>query len=77
MLEVHLGEHDPKVAYEARDVDDAITEAIGLAEKFAREPMHLLDEAEAFARLAPADAKGVHTIATGFGVTGALRPPAG
>ena len=69
LREVHRGEGDPKVACEVRDVDDATTEAIGLAENFAREPMHPLDEAEAFARLAREDAKGVDAIAAEFGVT--------
>ena len=52
-----------------RDADDATTEAIGLAENFASEPMHPLDEAEAFARLAREDAKGLDAIAADFGVT--------
>jgi ParB family chromosome partitioning protein len=69
LREVHRGDGDPKVSCEVRDADDATTEAIGLAENFAREPMHPLDEAEAFARLAREDAKGVDAIAADFGVT--------
>lgn len=69
LREVHRGDGDPKVPCEVRDADDATTEAIGLAENFIREPMHPLDEAEAFARLAREDAKGVDTIAAEFGVT--------
>ena len=69
LREVHRGEDDPKIACEVRDADDATTEAIGLAENFIREPMHPLDEAEAFARLAREDARGVDAIAADFGVT--------
>ena len=69
LREVYRGDDDPRIACEVRDADDATTEAIGLAENFAREPMHPLDEAEAFARLAREDAKGVEAIAAEFGVT--------
>jgi ParB family chromosome partitioning protein len=42
---------------------------LSLAENFAREPVHPLDEAEAFARLASVECRGVAAIASDFGVT--------
>jgi hypothetical protein len=49
-------------------VDDDTADALALAENFIREPMHPLDEAEAFAKLARQEAKGVESIATEFGL---------
>ncbi len=40
-----------------------------LAENFVREPMHPMDEAEAFAQLAQEEAKGVEAIAAEFGTS--------
>lgn len=51
------------------DVDAETAHGMALSENFAREGMHPLDEAEAFARLAHVDAKGVAAIAAEFGVT--------
>jgi ParB family transcriptional regulator, chromosome partitioning protein len=66
LREVFRGE-DPKIACQVHKSGDP--EAISLAENFAREPMHPLDEAEAFARLIREDDKDVGTVATDFGVT--------
>jgi len=59
----------PKVPCILRAVDDTTAEALALAENYIREPMHPLDEAEAFARLAQEEAKGVGAIAAEFGVS--------
>ena len=58
----------PKVPCILRAVDDDTADALALAENFVREPMHPLDEAEAFAKLAREEAKGVEAIAAEFGV---------
>jgi ParB family transcriptional regulator, chromosome partitioning protein len=60
---------DPKISCEVRDVDDSTAGALSLSENFVREAMHPLDEAEAFAKLAADEAKGVEAIASEFGVT--------
>ena len=60
---------DPKINCEVRDVDDSTADALSLSENFAREAMHPLDEAEAFAKLAAEQAKGAEAIASHFGVT--------
>ncbi|MBL0869739.1 MAG: ParB/RepB/Spo0J family partition protein [Phycisphaerales bacterium] len=70
LRDVHRGDRNAKVACIVRgdvNCDEAAT--ISLAENFVREPMHPLDEAEAFARLASVDCKGVKTIAAEFGVS--------
>jgi len=59
----------PKVPCVFRSVDDDTADALALAENFVREPMHPLDEAEAFAKLAREEAKGVEAIAAEFGVS--------
>ena len=59
----------PKVPCVLRSVDDDTADALALAENFVREPMHPLDEAEAFAKLAREEAKGVEAIAAEFGVS--------
>jgi ParB family chromosome partitioning protein len=59
----------PKVQCVLRSVDDDTADALALAENFIREPMHPLDEAEAFAKLAREEAKGVEAIAAEFGVS--------
>jgi ParB/RepB/Spo0J family partition protein len=59
----------PKVPCVLRSVDDDTADALALAENFVREPMHPLDEAEAFAQLAREEAKGVEAIAAEFGVS--------
>jgi len=58
----------PKVPCILRSVDDDTADALSLAENFVREPMHPLDEAEAFAKLAREETKGVESIAAEFGV---------
>ena len=63
------GGRPPKVPCVLRAVDDQTADALALAENFVREPMHALDEAEAFARLAQEEAKGVRSIAAEFGVS--------
>ena len=59
----------PKVPCVLRSVDDDTADALALAENFVREPMRPLDEAEAFAKLAREEAKGVEAIAAEFGVS--------
>src|SRR5580658_4348104 len=59
----------PKIPCILRAVDDDTADALALAENFVREPMHPLDEAEAFAKLAREEAKGVESIAAEFGVS--------
>jgi len=67
---IHRGsKDDPKISCEVRNVDDPTAEALSLSENFVREAMHPLDEAEAFAKLAADEAKGVAAIASEFGVT--------
>ncbi len=68
LREIHRGE-DPKIPCVLRDVDTVTADAMALGENFAREPMHPLDEAEAFAKLATAEGKDADTIAAEFGVT--------
>src|ERR1700722_16739780 len=59
----------PKVPCILRAVDDQTADALALAENFVREPMHAIDEAEAFAHLAREEAKGIEAIAAEFGVS--------
>jgi ParB/RepB/Spo0J family partition protein len=59
----------PKVPCILRAVDEETADALALAENFVREPMHPLDEAEAFAKLAQDEAKRVESIAAEFGVS--------
>jgi ParB family chromosome partitioning protein len=60
---------DPKIKCEVETVDTATADTMSLAENFAAEGMHPLDEAEAFARLAHSENKGVSAVAAEFGVT--------
>ena len=60
---------NPKVPCTLKPVEGDAADAVALAENFAREPMHPLDEAEAFAALAKDDGKGAQDIAAQFGVT--------
>lgn len=70
LKEVHRGEkQDPKIGCEVREVDDSTADALSLSENFVREAMHPLDEAEAFAKLASDEGKGVEVIAVEFGVS--------
>lgn len=68
LREIHKGDGDPKIPCVLRQVDSATADAMSLGENFAREPMHPLDEAEAFAKLATADGKDAEAIAAEFGV---------
>lgn len=68
LKEVHRGE-DPTIDCVVKKVDAETASAMSLAENFVREPMHPLDEAEAFARLARDEALGVEAIAGQFGVS--------
>lgn len=68
LREVHKGDGDPKIHCILRDVDDATADALSLGENFGREPMHPLDEADAFAKLASGDGKDAEAIAAEFGV---------
>lgn len=61
---------DPEIPCQVRDVDRDTADALSLSENFAREGMHPLDEAEAFAKLASVECKGVAAIASEFGVSG-------
>lgn len=65
---VHHGEDAP-IPCVVRRVDAEEAEELSVAENFIREPMHPLDEAEAFARMASVDRKGVSAIAVEFGVS--------
>lgn len=69
LRDVYRDKTNAKVPCCVREADDQTASAISLSENFVREPMHPLDEAEAFARLARVDAKGVSAIAAEFGVT--------
>lgn len=68
LREIHQGHGDPKIPCVLRDVDTDTADALSLGENFGQQPMHPLDEAEAFAKLAAQDGKEVETIAADFGV---------
>lgn len=68
LREIHKGDGDPKIPCILRDVDAETADAISLGENFGREAMHLLDEAEAFAKLATGENKDAKAIAAEFGV---------
>jgi ParB/RepB/Spo0J family partition protein len=68
LREIHKDNGDPKVPCVLRDVDAATADAMSLGENFAREPMHPLDEADAFAKLATSEGKDARAIAAEFGV---------
>ena len=69
LREIHAADSDPKIPCVLRDVDTATADAMSLGENFGREPMHPLDEAEAFAKLACTQGKDADAIAAEFGVT--------
>lgn len=69
LKEIHRNNGDPKIACLLKKVDDATADAISLGENFSQEPMHPLDEAEAFGRLATQDGKDADSIAAEFGVS--------
>lgn len=68
LRDVHRG-GDAELPCMVQQVDADTAASMSLAENFAREPMHPLDEADAFARLARIECKGVKAIAEEFGVT--------
>jgi len=68
LREIHRNDGDPKIPCILREVNTATADAMSLGENFAREAMHPLDEAEAFAKLATADGKNAEAIAAEFGV---------
>jgi ParB/RepB/Spo0J family partition protein len=70
LREVHRGDDDPRVPCLVRAADsDEAADTQALAENFAREPMHPLDEATAFAKLAREDGHNADAIAADFGVS--------
>lgn len=69
LREIHRGKPDLKVMCVVRKIDADASEAISLGENFVREPMHALDEAVAFAKLARQDNKDATAIAADFGVS--------
>src|SRR5258706_3376118 len=69
LREIHRGDGDPKIPCVLRDVDAVTADAMSLGENFAREAMHPLDEAEAFAKLATSDGKDAQAIAAEFSVS--------
>jgi ParB family chromosome partitioning protein len=68
LREIHRNDGNPKIACIVRDVDVPTADAMSLGENFGREPMHPLDQAEAFAKLASGDGKDAQAIAAEFGV---------
>jgi ParB family chromosome partitioning protein len=68
LREIHRGDGNPKIPCILRDVDTATADAMSLGENFGREPMHPLDEADAFASLAAQDGMNAEAIAAEFGV---------
>ena len=70
LREVYKKDEETRVPCVVRaDEDDDAARAVALAENFAREPMHPLDEATAFAKLAREDGQNAEQIAADFGVT--------
>lgn len=68
LKEIHKGNGDPKIPCVVREVDAQTADAMSLGENFAREAMHPLDEAEAFAKLATSENKDAKAISADFGV---------
>jgi ParB family transcriptional regulator, chromosome partitioning protein len=69
LREIHRGNgHGVKVPCQIREVDEPTADALSLSENFTRAPMHPLDEAEAFAKLAAEDGKGIAAVVAEFGV---------
>jgi len=69
LKEIHRSDGDTKIPCVLKDVDADTADALSLGENFAREPMHPLDEAERFAKLASNKGKDAEAIASEFGVT--------
>lgn len=69
LRDIHRGNGDPKIPCILRKVDTDTADAMSLGENVGREPMHPLDEAEAFAKLARRDGKDATAIAAEFGET--------
>jgi ParB family transcriptional regulator, chromosome partitioning protein len=68
LRKIHRGDDNPKIPCVRCDLDAVTADAVSLGENFGRAAMHPLDEAEAFAKLAKNDGKGVEAIAAAFGV---------
>lgn len=68
LREIYRNDGNPTIPCVLRDVDTETADAVSLGENFGREPMHPLDEAEAFARLVCHDGKDAQAIAADFGV---------
>jgi len=68
LRKIHQGDGDPKIACILCDLEGVTVDAVSLGENFGRAAMHPLDEAEAFAKLAMNEGKGVESIAAEFGV---------
>lgn len=68
LREVYRDGKDPKIPCVLRKVGKEDARSFALAENFAREGMHPLDEAEEFARLACGDGKSAEAIGAEFGV---------
>jgi len=68
LREIHRDKPSIRIACTLRKVDADEAGALSLGENFAREAMHPLDEAIAFARLAKHDGKDAEAIASEFGV---------
>jgi ParB family chromosome partitioning protein len=70
LREVHRGDDDVRVPCVVRAAGtDEAADAQALAENFAREPMHPLDEATAFAKLAREEGRDAQAIAADFGTS--------
>ena len=68
LREIYCTNGDPKIPCTLRKADAQTTDALSLGEKLDREPIHPVDEAEAFARLASQERKGAAAMASEFGV---------
>jgi ParB family chromosome partitioning protein len=68
LRKIHRDDGNPKIPCILCDLDAVTADAVSLGENFGRAAMHPLDEAEAFAKLAKNDGKGVEAIAAEFGV---------
>jgi ParB/RepB/Spo0J family partition protein len=66
---IHRNDGDPKIPCVLKKVDADAADHLSLSENFGREPMHPLDEAEAFGKLASQDGKDANAIAAEFGVS--------
>jgi ParB family chromosome partitioning protein len=68
LRKIYRDDGNPKIPCILCDLDAVTADAVSLGENFGRAAMHPLDEAEAFAKLAKNDGKGVEAIAAEFGI---------